>query len=66
MITIDPELEVRQIKQKLGALRLYYESKHREQLIPIVREVELLCENACENCGRPGNAANLNGWIRTS
>lgn len=66
MTAVDPKLEIRQIKQKFGGLRLYYKSKHREQLIPIVREAELRCENTCENCGRPGNAANLNGWIRTS
>lgn len=65
MNTIDPDLEIRQIKQKFGGLRIYYNSKNWEQLRPAVQEAELLCEKTCEECGRTGKLFDQNGCIRT-
>jgi hypothetical protein len=65
MLAIDPELEVRQIKQKLGGLRIYYRSGYWEELQAVVGEAERLCATTCEICGRRGGLCRSNGWIRT-
>ena len=65
MTAIDPQLEIRQIKQKLGGLKIYYRSQHYEQLQPAVIEAQGLCGSACEKCGGPASLFNENGWIRT-
>jgi hypothetical protein len=65
MLAIDPELEVRQIKQKLGGLRIYYRSGYWEELQAIVGQAERLCATTCEICGRRGSPCSPNGWIRT-
>jgi hypothetical protein len=65
MSAIDPDFEIRQIKQKFGGLRLYYRSDHWDDLQPAVIEAELLCAQTCEQCGRAASLFSQNGWIRT-
>jgi hypothetical protein len=65
MWAIDPDLKIRQIKQKLGGLRLYYDSQHHDELAPLVSEAEFLCGETCEECGRGGSIFKSDGWIRT-
>jgi hypothetical protein len=65
MSAIDPEVEIRQIKQKLGGLRLYFRSQRYDELEPMVREAESLCSSACEECGRAARILNCDGDIRT-
>jgi hypothetical protein len=65
MLAIDPELEVRQIKQKLGGLRIYYSSGYRKEVQSVVGQAERLCATTCEICGRRGGLCRSNGWIRT-
>jgi hypothetical protein len=65
MTAIDPRLEIRQIKQKCGELRIYYRSHRYEELELAVNEAEVLCGKTCEECGRPGSLFNRDGWVRT-
>jgi hypothetical protein len=64
MSSIDPNYEVRQIKQKLGGLRLYYRAERYDRLREVVREAEILCEQTCEECGKPGCIDGTRGWRR--
>jgi hypothetical protein len=64
MSSIDPNYEVRQIKQKLGGLRLYYRAERYDRLREVVREAEILCEQTCEECGKPGCIDGTRGWLR--
>jgi hypothetical protein len=65
MSAIDPDLEIRQIKQKFGGLRIYYNSERRQQLQPAVEEAEVLCGKTCEECGKPGTLFSQDGFVRT-
>ena len=65
MNALDPDFEIRQIKQKFGRLRIYYRSHHRERLKEAVQEARVLCGKTCEECGRPGSPFNQSGFIRT-
>lgn len=65
ILAIEPEVQIRQIKQKIGGLRIYYRSEHYEELRAIVQEAELLCEKTCEECGKRGEPVHTRrGWIR--
>ncbi len=65
MTAIDPNVEIRQIKQKFGELRIYYRSQRYDELELVVKQVEILCERTCEECGSAGSIFNQNGSVRT-
>ena len=65
MRALDPDFEVRQVKQKFGGLRIYYRSHNYEQLQAAVIDAERLCANTCEECGKAGTISDQNGRIRT-
>jgi hypothetical protein len=65
MTAIDPEVEIRQIKQKFGGLRIYYGSHRYDELELVVNQAKILCERTCEECGEAGSLFNQNGCIRT-
>ena len=54
---------VRQIKEKFGGLRFYYDGgdKHIDGM---VRMAEVWAHKSCEECGNPGKVRS-GGWIRT-
>lgn len=59
-----PNTEFRQIKEKFGILRVYYETKHTsDSVYSIIEKYETLSETTCEQCGRPGKITKNNGWI---
>lgn len=54
---------VRQIKEKFGGLRFYYDGGD-EQIYGMVRMAESWASKHCEECGKPGTSR-TGGWIRT-
>lgn len=58
-----PDVVVRQIKEKFGGLRFYYDGGDAE-VSGMVRMAEAWADNTCEECGKPGKSRNT-GWIKT-
>lgn len=61
----DPEIEVGQVKEKFGGLRIYIDhcSDHRH-IGEVVARVENLSFTVCEQCGAPG-VLRGDGWMKT-
>lgn len=57
-----PDLEVIQIKQKYGHLRVYV-STTDDQVEYLIGEAEKRCASTCEVCGKEGRASTFGGWI---
>jgi hypothetical protein len=57
------QVKVRQIKEKFGGLRFYYDGGD-EYVQGMVRMAEAWADHACEECGKPGKSRS-GGWIRT-
>jgi hypothetical protein len=58
-----PQVVVRQIKEKFGGLRFYYDGGN-EYISGLVSGAESWAESACEECGAPGEKRG-GGWIKT-
>ena len=58
-----PPVIVRQIKEKFGGLRFYYDGGD-DMVDGMVRMAESWAARSCEVCGHPGKARE-GGWIRT-
>ena len=58
-----PQTIVRQIKEKFGGLRFYYDGGD-EGVAGMVRMAEAWAEHTCEECGAPGTSGGK-GWIKT-
>lgn len=58
-----PQVVVRQIKEKFGGLRFYYDGGD-ETVSGMVRMAETWADASCEKCGKPGHRRS-GGWIRT-
>jgi len=66
----DARMQVKQIKEKFGMLRFYYEIEGApDSLLYAIREVvaqaELASSMCCERCGKRGETGNLQGWLTT-
>lgn len=64
--TLDPNLNILQIKEKFGGLRFYYTIdplfyEEAERRVGLATEQ---CDRTCEECGEPGELTN-EGWYRT-
>lgn len=57
------QVQVRQIKEKLGGLRFYYDGGDPE-IAGMVRMAESWAACTCETCGNKGTRYS-NGWLRT-
>lgn len=57
------QVVVRQIKEKFGGLRFYYDGGD-DMVDGMVRMAESWAARACEECGAPGKSRS-GGWIRT-
>lgn len=58
-----PSVTLRQIKEKLGGLRVHYAGGD-EHIEGLVRMVEAISLHTCECCGAPGGVVN-EPWLRT-
>ena len=58
-----PQVRVRQVKEKFGGLRFYYDGGD-EHVSGMVRMAEAWADASCEQCGAPGTRRH-GGWIRT-
>lgn len=58
-----PQVVVRQIKEKFGGLRFYYDGGD-ESVAGMVRMAESWAVHTCEECGKPGKSRS-GGWIKT-
>lgn len=62
--TLDEKIEVSQIKEKFGGLRIYL-TRYTEELREMIADAEDKSYNMCENCGKEAKRRNRNGWIYT-
>jgi hypothetical protein len=58
------EVNLFQVKEKLGLLRIYYRGGD-DFTRTAVDIAEIVSGNICELCGRQGEFQNLQGWIQT-
>jgi len=58
-----PEVVVKQIKEKFGGLRFYYDGGD-DTVDGMVRMAESWAARTCEECGYPGTTRS-GGWVRT-
>lgn len=58
-----PDVIVRQIKEKFGGLRFYYDGGD-DRVTGMVIMAESWADHSCEKCGKPG-IRRSGGWIRT-
>lgn len=75
MIQLVPEVQIVQVKQKFGSLRLYYDApfdlsdEKRAELHNLVFAAEISCDDTCENCGKRPASKDYDkiseGWVKT-
>lgn len=58
-----PTVVVRQIKEKFGGLRFYYDGGD-DRVDGMVTMAESWADHSCEECGKPGKSRD-GSWIRT-
>jgi hypothetical protein len=58
-----PQVIVRQIKEKFGGLRFYYDGGD-DRVYGMVQMAEAWADRSCEMCGKPGTRRS-GGWVRT-
>lgn len=58
-----PQVVIRQIKEKFGGLRFYYDGGD-DYIRGVVTMAEQWCSRTCEECGAPGTHRS-GGWMRT-
>lgn len=54
-----------QIKEKYGGLRMYYSGAITDEGEKIIEEAEEKSQTICEECGKPGENREINGWWAT-
>lgn len=60
----DLGVEIFQIKEKFGELRIYL-GPAPNWLLDMCEIIERLSSYTCEECGRPGQKRTYNGWVKT-
>lgn len=60
---IIPQVKVRQVKEKFGGLRFYYDGGD-DVIDGMVTMAEAVADFTCEECGKPGRYRD-GGWIKT-
>lgn len=59
-----PQVEIRQIKEKFGGLRFYYDGGD-DKIEGMVDMAESMSVITCETCGNPGVNRSIRGWLTT-
>lgn len=60
---LNSRLEIVQVKEKFGGLRIYT-SVGTEEQYKVIQEAERKSEETCENCGKEGTQTR-GGWVKT-
>jgi len=58
-------VEILQIKEKFGGLRVYTTNGCSEELMDMIIAAEKASYSTCEMCGQPGSRKS-DGWIKTA
>lgn len=61
---IEENVEIFQIKEKFGSLRIYLKGDAPEYINQYIRYAEWMSERTCEYTGKPGKVRSVNGWLR--
>lgn len=61
---LDPDFELRQVKEKFGGLR-YYADSDAEGFRDLIRVAEEASSHLCEECGKHGETKSMHGWLKT-
>lgn len=65
LFEIEPALEIFQIKEKFGGLRIYLNYlEYRQDLEDIIDAADLIAQKTCLLCGAPGRIVAPHGWYR--
>jgi len=64
LFKLNPKLQILQIKEKFGGLRLYVSHCSSEMNI-VINEAKAKAEKTCELCGAPGDLNNDGRWLST-
>lgn len=62
---IDPEIRLRQVKEKFGMLRIYVEYGAPEKVYRILNDAERESGTICDQCGRPRKQVRLLAYVCT-
>lgn len=69
LAAVDPDYELRQVKEKFGGLRYYFRAsdpKLSNDMRALVDAAETRCETTCETCGQPGVLhTGRHSWLKT-
>lgn len=60
--SVNPDIEILQIKEKFGSLRFYY-APTSDEIDEIISKYECLSAHICASCGKPDVPQTKNGWI---
>lgn len=61
---LERPIEITQIKEKFGRLRIYL-SASDEVTDKIIKEAYAKCAVTCEQCGEPGTLTEIGYWLQT-
>ena len=71
LLAVDPNYVPRQIKEKFGTLRYYYDTQipndddRYHKMNRIVNLYEIESASVCEMCGRVGKLSHKSAWVKT-
>ena len=58
------DLEITQVKEKYGELRIYT-SSYADEIEDIIQEATEKSVTICERCGKEGKRVQVKGWLMT-
>lgn len=69
LLTMDPNYEIFQVKEKFGSLRYYFGTKNTDikevEMWKIAEKYEILSQGVCELTGKPGKLMYQGGLYKT-
>lgn len=65
LVFVDPLIKIAQVKEKFAELRVYVDRGSDdawEAICDLIHEAEDECAKTCQQCGKPGEFRDKNGW----
>lgn len=62
VVASDPKIQIKQVKEKFGGLRIYY-SPHNNKADYVIRLAEEIAAKSCMSCGKDARIQKLNGSL---